>query len=131
MNQQNIIIGILAVIAVLTGVSVFKTVPSAQTQTKFGDVSNYNTMSVPTASGVLCGNTSTLLLATSSAGRPFVSISNLSATNVYVGYDSASLYTGIMIPASSTITMNQNSINYHALYCIAASNASTSLDYVN
>lgn len=125
----KIIIGVVVGVVVATGAFlVFHPTSTA----KFGDVTNYNQMSVPTAGGILCGTTPTLLVATSSAGRPFVSISNLSSSAaIYVGYGTAALYTGIMIPASTTITMNQNSINYSALYCIAGSSASTSLSYVN
>jgi hypothetical protein len=128
-DTVKIIIAGLAGVIIATGAFlVFK----PTTSSKFGDVTNYNQMSLPTAGGVLCGTTPTLLMATSSAGRPFVSISNLSSTAaIYVGYGTAALYTGIMIPASTTVTMNQLSINYSALYCIAGTNASTSLSYVN
>lgn len=100
----------------------------------FGDTTNYNPLQAGTITntGVLCGSTSTLLLATSSAGRPYVSISNLSSQAVYLGFgNSASLFQGIMIPASTTKEFSTNSIYLGAIYCIASSNASTSEAYVN
>ena len=127
--NNKIIISFVALIAITLFTGMY-----FGTTKSFGDVTNYNPIQAGqvTNTGVLCGTTSTLLMATSSAGRPFVSISNLSAIAVYLGFgNSAALFQGKMIPASTTIELSTNSIYMGAIYCIASSNASTSEAYVN
>ena len=101
----------------------------------FGDTTNYNPLSSGTVTNtsVACNTTQTLLLATSSAGRPFVSISNNSAYTENLGLgNSAVANSGIMIPASTTITLNQNSIYLGQIMCIATGGiATTTMSYVN
>jgi hypothetical protein len=128
----KIIIGVIVGVVVATGAFlVFHPTSTA----KFGDTTNYNPLPYnPVSTGVLCNTTSTLLLATSSAGRPFVSISNLASNAIYISENNtpAAAYTGIMIPASTTITLSQISNYLGAINCIAPSGtASTSISAVN
>ena len=131
--MNKILITIVATVVILVGaVFVVKTLVPSSTG-KFGDTTNYNPLPyAPTNSSVLCATTPTLLLATSSAGRPFVSISNISAQGIYLGFNNtAALYQGMMIPASTTITLPQGSIPMNAIYCIGYANSSTSISAVN
>lgn len=99
----------------------------------YGDVSNFNPLPAsPTETGVLCGTSQVQLLATSSAGRPFASISNLAGFAIYLGFgNSATLYKGIMVPASTTITLNQGALYLGQIMCISTASASTSISAVN
>jgi hypothetical protein len=106
--------------------------PSGQT---FGGVSNYNPLpsTFVTDSAVNCTTSSTLLLATSSASRPFLYVSNDSANAVFLGMNSsgvAKIYSGLMIPASTTIQLSSSYLG--AIYCIGLGTpATTSISYIN
>ena len=130
--MNKILITIVATVVILVGaVFVVKTLVPSSTG-KFGDTTNYNPLVSPTSTSVVCATTPTMLLATSSAGRPFVSVSNLAAQAIYLNYgNTAALYQGIMVPASTTITLNQSSTYLGAIYCIGYANSSTSLESVN
>ena len=130
--MQKILIAIIGTVVILVGaVIILKDVQG--TGGKYGDVTNFNPLPyTPTSTGILCGTTPTLLLDTSSAGRPFVSISNISSQNIYLGFNNtAVLYTGLTLQASTTVQLSQLAIPYNAVYCIAASSASTTLSAVN
>lgn len=130
-NPTKIIISTIAAVVLVIGAFVFV----QNTNTRFGDVQSYNPLPSTFVSdtGVLCANTSTLLLATSSAGRPFLQISNDSASAVFLGMNSsgiAKVYQGVMIPASTTVSLTPSYLG--SIYCISlGSSASTSLSYVN
>lgn len=77
-------------------------------------------LNVPLTQGaVLCGNnTSTLLVATSTSGRNFMTISNDSPVTVFIGFGySASINKGLMLNASTTYTLNANNTYTGAIYC--------------
>lgn len=81
-------------------------------------------------STVLCGNTSTLLTATSTS-RQYLSVGNESGTNIFLSFGKqAALYQGVMITASSTMNFGQDTLFGGAIYCIAQSNASTSIQEI-
>lgn len=73
-----------------------------------------------TKGGVLCGNnTSTLLIATSTSGRNYMTISNASAVAVFLGFGySAAAYQGTLLSASSTITLDSTKSYTGAIYCL-------------
>lgn len=82
-----------------------------------------------TQGGVLCGNnTSTLLLATSTSGRNFATISNDSSISVFIGFgNKATSNNGLLLNASSTFTLDATHSFAGAIYCTGlGATASTS-----
>ena len=123
---------LIALVIALFGVFGFYAFIHQQT-VRLGDGTNYNPLPVdPTDSAVLCTSSSGLLLATSSAGRPLVYISNAGAVPIYLGMGHAAVATsGLMIPANSTFKLDNGSIFLKAIYCISASNATATISAVN
>ena len=129
---KNLIAALVALIIVFG----FYASTHQQSTSKFGDVTNYSPLPVdPTDSSVVCGPTSGLLLATSSAGRPLVYLSNASTTStaqVYLGMGHAAVVSsGLMMPANTTIGLNQGSVFLKAIYCIASASTTVSISAVN
>lgn len=126
--------GTLVIILAIVGVVAYLGPKESAT---FGDTTNYNPLpsTYLNDSGVLCTTSSTLLLATSTSGRPIITLSNDSANAVFLGMNSsgsAKTYQGLMIPASSTITLNHDSLYLGAIYCIGlGGNATTSISGIN
>ncbi len=83
--------------------------------------------------GVLCTNSSTLLLASSTQSRPWIELSNTGSSPVWLGYGfSASAYKGTLLASSTTMTLNQVSTYQGAIYCITnGASATTSISGVN
>lgn len=82
-----------------------------------------------TQGGVLCGNnTSTLLMATSTSGRNFATISNDSPVAIFIGFGyKATPNQGLMLNASSTFTLDATHSYTGAIYCTGlGATASTS-----
>ena len=80
-----------------------------------------------TSGAVLCSSsTSTLLVGTSTSGRNFMTISNASAVNVFLGFGySAAEYKGTMLAASSTMILDATHSYTGAIYCIGLGAAAT------
>lgn len=72
-----------------------------------------------TQGSALCGNnTSTLLMATSTSGRNFATISNDSPISVFIGFGySATSNKGLLLNASSTYTLDSSHSYAGAIYC--------------
>lgn len=71
------------------------------------------------STGVLCGTTSTLLVATSTTGRNLFTVSNDSAQSVFLGLGvPAVAYQGTLVAASSTWVMNSNGSYAGSIYCM-------------
>ncbi len=115
----------LAIIAAIIAVFGFAVLTHKQSPVSFGGVVPINK---PLTSGaVLCGNgVSTLLVATSTSGRNFMTISNASGINVFLGFGySATNYQGTMLAASSTLTLNNTGTYTGAIYCSALGGTAT------
>ena len=118
--MKKIIITIIVLAVLVGGYFAFR-----PTQ-KLGDVSNNPINSVMKQGGVLCNTTSTLLMATSSSGRNYATITNIGATIVYLGFGySAADYQGTALPANTTLTMDSTHSYTGAIYCISPTAAST------
>ena len=86
-----------------------------------------------TSTGVLCNTTSTLLVATSTTGRNFATITNIGGTIVYLGFgNSAALYTGTALAINGgTIKLDSTASYTGAIYCISPTAASTTVSDSN
>lgn len=122
--------------AIIAGAIIILLVTFGGAKSKLGDVTNYNPLPYGTNvtdTGVLCTNSSGLLLATSTLSRSLVYLSNESTTTpIFLGMgNTAALHKGLMIPANTTLTLNQNTIYLGAIYCIASTNSTTTISAVN
>lgn len=116
----------LAIIGVIfLGVLGLSRAHQNQSNVKVGDY--YPVFSIGSSTGVLCGTSSTQLIATSTS-RNFLSVSNISPNIVYLSFGGpAALNSGMALYASSTMRLDQNALYAGAIYCIASSNSSTTL----
>lgn len=114
--KDTIILAALIVMLAATALAIYQLEP----KTAFGttDIPQNTPMK---QGGVLCGNaSSTLLVATSTSGRSFMTISNDSAAAIFIGFgNSAAVDTGTMINASSTMTLDSTHSYTGAIYCAA------------
>ena len=122
MNYKNLIIALVVIVVVAVGFGMFGHQKSV---VSFGNAVPIN---APLKSGgVLCGTTSTLLMATSTSGRNFATITNIGSTIVYLGFGySAADYSGTALAASGgTIVLDSTKTYTGAIYCISPTAAST------
>jgi hypothetical protein len=123
--MKKIIITII-VLAVLIGV--YFVIKSGFTPPHTLGTLNIALNSPMTSGAVLCSSsTSTLLVGTSTSGRNFMTISNASGVNVFLGFGySAAEYQGTMLAASSTLILDATHSYTGAIYCIGlGANATT------
>jgi hypothetical protein len=122
--MKKIIITIIVLAVLIGGYFAFR--PTSK-PVSLGDVNNNPINRPMTSGGVLCGTTSTLLLATSTSGRNFATITNIGTTIVYLGFGySAANYQGTALAVSGgTITLDSSKSYQGAIYCISPTAAST------
>lgn len=121
MNKKLLAIGYIAALALIL---VF--VRSSPEEIAKADQYLFYTSAVN--SGVLCGQTSTLLLATSTGNRIYTRISNDSARDVYLtlGGMPAIAYQGTYLIASSSTQIGDSQTAFGgAIYCISPSGAAS------
>jgi hypothetical protein len=123
MKTKNILLTVLGLIVAFTFVGEYLSATAAR-----ADGTNFSIAVPMTATSTLCGTTPTLLLGTSTSGRNFATISNLSGIAVYLGFgNTATLYKGTAVFASSTLILDSANHTYTgAIYCISTASASTS-----
>lgn len=98
-----------------------------KTPTALGDI-NANPIYAPANNtGILCANTSTLLIATSTS-RNMLVVSGDSIHTVYLSLGTpAVMDQGIVLNASSSVIFDSTRLFAGAIYCISSTNASTTL----
>lgn len=125
--MKKIIITIIVLAVLIGGYFAFRPAPAPKPNLiSLGDVVNNPINQPMTKGGVLCNTSSTLLMATSSSGRNFATITNIGATIVYLGFGySAANYQGTALSTGQTFTFDSTHSYTGAIYCISPTAAST------